>query len=156
MAWSQPRTWSSDKITDAVLNAEIRDNMDALKDPPSDNYTDTYTGSSFSSTTSTSFVAIHANYSLSLSTRGGDILVCFSGVLSAAANWYVDLALDGQRIGGTDGILAGNSRKPIALYWLLTGKPSATYTFDMYWKVASGTLTLENNQVPQFWAREVS
>lgn len=34
MSWTTPRTWASELITTTIMNAHIRDNLNALKDPP--------------------------------------------------------------------------------------------------------------------------
>lgn len=159
MTWTTPKTWSSDKITDEVLNEQVRDQMLALKDPPSDSFTETYTGSTYISSSSTTFTAMGANYSHEITTSGGDILVCFSGLVTAGAlDWFIDFAVDGVRVGGVDGLLAGNGLKPCAIYWLLTDKIANTYTIEMQWKRASGgtDVSLSASQVPQFWVREVN
>lgn len=35
MAWSTPRTWGAELVTVAMMNQHIRDNLNALKTPPS-------------------------------------------------------------------------------------------------------------------------
>ncbi|MEO1163712.1 MAG: hypothetical protein AAFV98_08020 [Chloroflexota bacterium] len=74
MAWTQPKTWSNEPLVASDLNTHLRDNMEALKEPPSANYeldeTSDYT------TTSTTFVDVDStNLSLTLDTNGGDVKV---------------------------------------------------------------------------------
>ena len=39
MAWTAPKTWADDELVTAnVMNTHIRDNLNALKTPPSDHY----------------------------------------------------------------------------------------------------------------------
>lgn len=155
--WTDPQTWGATAIYDDILNTEIRDNVMALKDPPSEEFADSYSGSAFASTTSTSWIAIGGSYNLTLETKGGDILLVFSASVS---NAYLDFAIDGARVGGNDGLLAiptvatyGTSMQMIHVAQdLIAGE----HQFDVYWKVASGTGSLVALAVPQFIVREFS
>lgn len=155
MTWNDPRTWSADAITDAVLNAEIRDNVLALKAPPTDYTHYAFSASSYETTTSTSFVQIDATLALSLTTGGGDVLLSFNAY---ASNCYLDFVVNGSRIGGLDGIAAVPTTPPnsTSMTWLVQDLPAGVHSFDVYWKVASGTGSLMTYVPPSFVAREIS
>lgn len=156
MAWNNP-TWKAESITVEKLNTRLRDNMTALKEPPTDYYHYSYTGASFATTTSTSFAVISANLSLSLTTTGGDVLLVFN---AAASNCYLDFTVDDERLGGTDGILAiptlATYGEQTQMIWLAQNLAAGDHTFEVHWKVASGTGTLYQFVPPSFFAREVS
>ncbi len=185
MAYTAPRTWVAGEIVTATLmNTHLRDNLIALKDPPS-------AASSLNvsdlSTTSTSFTNIDGtNLSLSVTTTGGDLMVGFSGSfvmtntdLSSRCRGALDFTVDGTRQGNTDGILSlgeggfadhadDEGGTPVSFVRLVTGLAAGAHTINMQWKAASdgtGTTTIKlfggagstyNLSEPQFWAREVS
>jgi hypothetical protein len=156
MAWDNPE-WRAEGITPEKLNARIRDNMTTLHAPPTDYYAYTYAASTYETTTSTSFAAIDANLLLSLTTTGGDVWLEF---VASASNCYLDFVVNGSRVGGNDGLHAvptlaafGN---PIRMLWLAQDLAAGTHTFDVYWKVASGTGSLFQYVPPYFMAREMS
>ena len=67
MAWTQPKTWASEPLTSSDLNTHLRDNLEILKDPPSDDNI-LNQGSDYT-TTSTAFVNIDGtNLSLTITT----------------------------------------------------------------------------------------
>lgn len=173
MAYTSPRTWvAGETVTAALLNTHLRDNLIALKDPPTDSYN--VNEASDYNTTSTTFVDIDAtDLALTITTTGGDVLVGFSGSIEentgALEFVYLDVAVDGTRRGGDDGILMiGNtvSTEPqvMSFVYLVTGLSAGSHTFKLQWKVSAGgdaTMwagagTSEKDVHPQFWAREVS
>lgn len=171
--WS-PKTWSAGAVvTAADLNAELRDNLNTLKNPPSDHH-DADEASNYT-TTSTAWVDVDAtDFNLTLDTSGGDVLVGFSGALQIndgnSRYVYLDVLVDSSPAAGDDGILGmglGGSaeRYPVAFVRLISGLSAGSHTFKLRWKVdnSSGTATLyagagtsNNDWHPQFWAREVS
>jgi hypothetical protein len=166
MAWTTPKTWNTgDLVTATDLNTHLRDNLDALKGPPTGSYV-LNQGSDYT-TTSTSFVDLDAtNLSLTITTTGGDVLVVFAGTgLTAGGNAvYLDITLDGTRVGGNDGIVdIYNGYFPIPLVYLLRSVSAGSHTIKLQWKVSGGTGTLfagagtsAFDLHPQFWVREVS
>jgi len=177
--WTTPRTWVDDEIVDAAtLNIHIRDNLNALKNPPSgqvvrDN------GTAYS-TTSTSFVPVdNTNVKVTLTTNGGDVMVGFTGTASAdsttARQMSFDVDVDGNggwanAQGYAGGIMTtaiqstvaqGVSFGPI----LIQNLPAGVHTFTLLWRMNGGTGYLHsdtndadyrNEQPLIFWAREVS
>lgn len=169
MAWTTPQTWAAgNPITDTELNREVRDNLNALKAPPTDSYS--ADEASDWSTSSTSFVAIDGtDLSLSITTTGGDIFVHFHGNVAASvgANIYFQLVLDGVGVVGDDGHIAVNTGsgapgRPVSFSRLLTSVAAGAHTIFINWKTSAGTATLYGGAGtsggdlhPQFFAREI-
>lgn len=155
--WTTPKTFSAEPSTDELWNIYLRDNMTALKSPATDYYNYTYAAGTYEATTSTSFVQIDANLALSLTTYGGDVLLIFN---ASASNCYLDFVVDNSRVGGNDGIFSvptlATWGTPTQMIWLVQDLAAGTHTFDVYWKVASGTGSLFRYAPPSFTAREVS
>lgn len=162
MAWTDPTAWDvGDVLTKDRLNQEVRDNLIALKDPPSANFEGD--GTANYSTTSTTFVDVDdPDFVLTITTNGGDVLVHFHGnVYNTGANGVsqLDVEVDGTRIGYASGMMyaqEGNSEST-TFTRLITGLSAGSHTFKLQWKVLAGTGVLTGlNYSPQFWAREVS
>ena len=161
-------TWASVLVTVAQFNEQIRDNMLALKDPPFD-VVNVNEGADYT-TTSTSFVSIDdagdPDFSLAITTGGGDVLVSFCGTLTNNSGInYLDFTVDGTRFGLDDGIvrMQGAVANAVAFSVWVEGLAAGAHTFVLQWKVSAGTGTLyagagtSNNDLhPQFSAREVS
>ena len=168
MAWTTPKTWADDELVTAnVMNTHIRDNLNALKTPPSDHYE--LNEASDYTTTSTSWVDVDStNLALTITTSGGDVVVQFHGnfFIGSAAYMLLDIDVDGSRIGGDDGIFRytnGSYYQTVSCTRLITGLSAGEHTFTLQWKVSSGTGTLYAGAGtsgwdvhPQFWAREMS
>lgn len=168
MAYTTPKTWTNEPLVASDLNTHLRDNMEALKDPPSANYE--LNESSDYSTTSASFVDVDGtNLSLAVTTTGGDLMVHFHGSINNAGGFatLLDLDIDGSPVAGDDGIITvkGASTDIIAACFtrLITGLSAGAHTIKLQWKVLGSTSTLyagagtSNKDVhPQFWVREVS
>ncbi len=170
MAWTTPKTWTSEPLTSADLNTHLRDNLEFLKDPPTAHYecveTADYT------TTSTTFVDIdETNLSFTLETEGGDVLIGFHGMVqvnsSSKRTIAFDVAIDGERLGGIAGIhivYGLNTEKlPVSFVRLVTSLSAGSHTFSLQWRVSASQATLyagagsgDTDIVPQFWVREVS
>ena len=162
MAWTAPKTWSvGEPLTAPDLNAQLRDNMLALKAPPTtivklDEPGD-YT------TTSTAFVAIDTSrLNLSLTTSGGDVMIVFFANISHATSYtHLDIEFDGALMGGDNGLvrIAGSNFTQASIVCLKTGVSSGLHTIRMMWKVVAGTATLYAGTTldthPMFWAREI-
>jgi len=109
MSWSTPRTWVTDEVVTAtMMNTHVRDNLNALKAPPTDHYE--CDEASDYTTTSTTFVDVDAtNLALTITTAGGDVMVHFHGMINHGGSYkyvYLDVDVDGTREGGDDGIVA--------------------------------------------------
>lgn len=167
MAWTQPKTWSSEPLTSSDLNTHLRDNLEELKDPPSGDYT--LNEVSDYTTTSTTFVDVDAtNLSVTLTTNGGDVFVFFAPLVGLGSSQVVffDLDVDGTGLGGDDGIVAAVPSGvgiAIPVMAMITGLAAGSHTIKLQWKVSGGTATLyagagtSNGDVhPQFIVREMS
>lgn len=166
MAFTSPKTWTSALVTVAEFNEQIRDNMLALKDPPTDLY-DADEGADYT-TTSTSFADIDAtNLALTITTTGGDVLITFTGAtINSGGNTLFDVheSVANARLGGDDGITrAPGSGVPLAIAYWVQGLAAGSHTFKLQWRVNAGTATLyagagtSNADIhPQFAVREVS
>jgi len=158
MAYTSPKTWTNEPLTASDLNTYIRDNLLALKSPPSDNYEVTAGGYT---TTSTSFVDVDAtNLSFTLNTGGGDILVSLVAVLNAPAGTIVgkfDIVVDGISVSAGSGISSNyitTQLENCSFPYLITGVSPGTHTFKLQWKTSANTFGMQPKT--QFWAREVS
>ncbi len=157
MPWTTAKTWAVNELLTAVaLNTHLRDNLNALKDPPT---ALALVGSTYAST-STSFVNIDSTgLAVTITTSGGDVLIGFSGawVMGAAGNiGYLTVAMDGVNIGGASGIalVSSSSAVPLGVAFLKTSVPPGAHTFRLQWRVTGSTVTLY--ALGEFWAREVS
>jgi hypothetical protein len=168
MAYTNPKTWASGVLLSTDMNTYIRDNQTALKDPPFDHYESDEVSNY--STASTTFVDVDAtDFSLSITTTGGDIFVGFTGMLVGVTSnkVFFELELDGVAVGGDDGITGMQSASTIAMpinfgYWIIAPS-AASHTVKLQWRVTGSTTTIyagagtANGDVhPQFYIREVS
>jgi hypothetical protein len=173
MSWTEPKTWTNEPLVAGDLNTHLRDNLEALKEPPTAHYE--LNESADYSVTSTSFVNVDGTkLSLTISTSGGDVMLAFHGFVRAGTNsdtLYFDVEMDGARIGGDDGIIAAMraasggtpTRIPVSFVRLVTSLAAGSHTFKLQWKVSGGTGELYAGAGtsgvdlhPQFWVREVS
>ena len=169
--WKGVKTWGVGEALSANdMLTYINDNLEALKEPPTDNYE--CDESSDYTTTSTSFVDVDAtNLNLTITTTGGDVMVGFTGAVqntTVGKTVCFDIDMDGAREGGDDGITQicnGGTDIPVVqvgMVYLITGLDAGEHTFKLQWKVNGGTAKLfagagtSNYDVhPQFWVREV-
>ncbi len=166
MAWTTPKTWTSEPLTSLDLNTHLRDNLEALKDPPGASYTLNESVNYY--TTSTTFVDVDASkLALTITTGGGDVMVHFHGVVAASSGRVnFDLDVDGTRVAGDDGITRLDTiTAPVSFTRLISGLAAGSHTFRLQWRVSSGanaTLyagagsAVQLDLHPQFWVREVS
>lgn len=173
MAWTTPITFvTGDPLTAAELNANVRDNTQALKSPPTDSYI-ARQGTDYT-TASAAFVDVDAtNLSLTITTTGGDVLIGFYGTMAnsvanqaAGFDVFVDAGAGFVAIAGLDGLIAQSNLSTIAIecisFMHLHTLVAGTYTFNLRWKTSGGTLRLYAGGTasprdirPQFWIREI-
>jgi len=157
-SWTAPMTWSGALVTVAQMNQHIRDNFEFLKDPPTSVVL--LTGETNKTTTSTTFVDVDAagdpDFSLVITTAGGDVWVYFNGIVSNPTNVgfvYFDFTVDGVRHSGVADGLTGagmatgsaNDRLSPGFKVLVTTLAAGAHTFALQWRVAAGTATLYTN-----------
>jgi hypothetical protein len=164
MAWTAPKTWTvGEPLTAPDLNAQLRDNMLALKTPPTalvklDEPSD-YT------TTSTVFVPVDTSrLSLSLTTSGGDVMIVFfANIANSTQATFIDIEFDGVMIGGDEGLgRAPNLHSLCCISVLKTGVAAGGHTIRLMWRVSAAStstlyagVTAGFNTHAHFWAREV-
>jgi hypothetical protein len=158
MAWTTPRTWSAGElVTAAIMNLHVRDNFNMCVTP---NFArGAYTAGANHTTTSTSFANVDAtNITFNVTSAGGMYWLGFSGryVHSVGASYiYFDIAVDGTRLGGTNGLMPCNSSTTGASFQLIAPATltAGTRTITLQWRVSGGTGTLDStNTVNWFYA----
>lgn len=147
MAWTTPKTdFGSETMTAAQANA-LGTNLEYLFSPNSSYYlpdTTDYT------TTSTSFTSINATlgtFKHQIDTDGGNALVIGtivyegSGVNPQQGHW--DIEVDGVSISNGSGMfsvqVAANYEATLPVIYPVEGLSDGTHTFELKWKVTSGT-----------------
>jgi hypothetical protein len=156
-AWSPPRTWIAGEIPTAdTFNTHVRDNLLALKDPPTASYS-AYAIDYI--TTSTSWVDIDAtNLNFVVATNGGRLMInvhimSFHNAQSGA----LDVLVDGVSIGNaTYGIFAYGITGTIeqGRTCLTDVLPAGNHTVKLRYRVTGGSQTKINSLA--CWIREVS
>lgn len=169
MAWTTPKTWSSEPLTSLDLNSNVRDNLNHLKDRLDSSAGNFLSGVSLLQTTATEFVDVDAvNLSLALTTHGGDVLLGFTGTVQCqqgGGSVYFNVAVDNVDYVADEGIIRqqisgsvdNNRPKPLSFVMLIPGLAAGSHTFKLRWKVNSGNTAKMDvvNLHPQFWAKEI-
>lgn len=148
MAWTDRATKSAGDIPIAAEWNESIANENYLLNPNSATFLDTTStsiagGTTQYSTSSTSFTDIDAtDLSHTIETHGGPVLVNIGGVLGAGT--YLDLAVDGTRIGdSTNGLrkAEGATQLSVNITYIVPASSltAGSHTFKLQYKVASGT-----------------
>lgn len=175
MGFSDPITFvANQRFTKAQLQTALRDNMNALKFPPTASYLAKGLASDYS-TTSTSFTDIDGtNMALSITTTGNgsagnaDVFLCLNGMLysSGAIRIYIRFLEDGVALNADDGLLVmemASTVKPLCAQFLRVNATAGAHTYKAQWKVSSGTGVLlagagtSTRDCPAlFWVREMT
>lgn len=169
MAWTSPKTWSSEPLTSLDLNTYVRDNQNHLKDRLDSSVGSFISGATMLTTTSNEFVDVDSVLlSIALATHGGDVLLGFTGTMQSVitgGSAYVNVAVDDRDYIADDGIIChttGNNQdnnryKPLSFVILIPGLSVGGHTFKLRWKTTRGhTLKMDVvNLHPQFWAKEI-
>lgn len=184
MGYTEPKTWTNEPLVAADLNTHLRDNLDALKDPPFAVY-NMVEGTDLT-VSSTSFVDLDATdgkLELTITTTGGDVMICFRCTIRGGASTilFLDVSVDGTAygvttLGAADGLYAVNGLGTAdeidgsVLFWhiipgtALGGIAAGSHTFRLRGKVdATGNVvihrgagTAAGDTAGQFWVREMS
>ena len=169
VAWTAPKTWSSEPLTSLDLNRNVRDNLNHLKNRLDSSAGKLVSGEALLQTTATEFVDVDAvNLSLTLTTHGGDVLLGFTGSAQsgkAGGSIYFNVAVDDVNYVADDGILShqvsasldNNKHKPLSFVMLIADLREGSHTFKLRWKTNAGN-TAKIDVVslhPQFWAKEI-
>lgn len=169
MAWTSPKTWSSEPLTSIDLNTYVRDNQNHLKNRLDASSSRVISSNADLTTMANEFVDVDATkLALTLTTHGGDVLLGFTGTVEHSVNnafTSFNLAVDGVDYIADDGLIGyhGNyssgsgRRKPLSFVLLVTGLSAGSHSFKLRWKTSSrNTATMEVVSLhPQFWAKEV-
>lgn len=155
MAWTTPRTWAANElVTATLLNAHLRDNLNALKSPPSDNIV---TVASAFSTSSTSFVTI-TDAEAECTTAGGRLLISAFGTLTSNAGLTAMLSLliddtdrQGSATQGLQSVYVVVSPSPFCIVYMTPALSAANHTVKLQIKVNTNVVS-----VPQWvlWIQE--
>lgn len=172
MAYTIPKTWTVDELLAATdMNTYVRDNVAALKNPPSF-LTAFASGALVLSTTATTFTAISSALSASLGTYGGDIMVFIQLQLAGDTDTRrisLDWLVNGTALYGAYAFGAGRARAGTTMATtgnttvfgplLVTGLASGTHVFQPVWRTDAGTAFTwaTTGAAPIImWVREVS
>ncbi len=168
MAWTSPKTWSSEPLTSLDLNTYMRDNQNYLKDRLDSSVSTIVSGAIPLTTTSTAFVDVEpSRLSLQLRTHGGEVLLGFTGTVECrqlSHSVYFNVAVDGVDYFADDGVTSlridhatTRRHKPLSFVLLIPGLSAGQHRFTLRWKVSNGnTATINVTELhPQFWAKEV-
>ena len=166
MAWTSPKTWTSEPLTSIDLNTYVRDNQEHLKDRLDNSASKVASAKTSIHSTATSFIDIDSErLAITLTTHGGDVLVGFTGTVRCTAalkSAYFNLAVDGVDYFADDGLVSsafgdGNVGRPFCFVVLVSDLAAGEHTFKMRWKTETGnTVQIDIVSVhPQFWAKEL-
>ncbi|TVR20310.1 MAG: hypothetical protein EA396_10805 [Anaerolineaceae bacterium] len=148
MGWTTPKTWTTEPLTSLDLNTHLRDNLNALKHPPTAHATPAST-QSFSAT---SYQNISGT-TLALTTTGGDVMVGFLGWIRASVGFNTQIAV---RLGGVDYTVAQTDHDlfvPVGGVHLLPDVSAGTHSITLRARVNGGVGQVN---IRQIWAREVT
>lgn len=179
MTWTTPKTWTSEPLLSSDLNTQLRDNLEALKSPPTDIFT-TDNGTNYS-IGNVGWADVDAtDFSLTITPSGDTVLIGFRGVVTYTTDAdgfaFLDVELNNTtRLGGDDGLAVVETKAPsggiitntetVAFLHLLTGlTPNQQITLKLKAKITNGfsVLVYGNNPAStispsaQFWVREIS
>ena len=169
MAWTTPKTWSSEPLTSIDLNTYVRDNQNHLKDRLDASASRVVSGATVLTTTANAFVDVDATkLSLTLTTHGGDVLLGFTGSVrhsGASSTTSFNVAVDDADYVADDGIIGfkngstgdNHRNKPMSFVMLITGLSAGSHTFALRWKTTKhNTASMDVADLhPQFWAKEI-
>lgn len=158
MAWTTPKTnWTTGELVTAQDMNAVGANLAVLKDPA----TALYVTSADAYAAIATFADIDStNLSLEITTAGGDVLVHFCGVMKgkySSIDIYLDIDVDGNRLGGDKGILAvwmPRQHQVVSFSRLIQNLSAGSHTFKLQWKNdgLNGTYLIAG---AQFWVREI-
>lgn len=134
MAWTTPKTWSSEPLTSTDLNTYVRDNQAYLKDRIDGANAAQYNTQVTASTTSATVVDIDAtNLNLTITTTGGDVEVTLIGTGYSSGTTRVVFYVD---VDGTAYFLSASSAQSsthgnVNAVLKITGLSAGEHTFKL-------------------------
>lgn len=139
MAWTTPTTFVAGNVLEAAdLNEQVRDNMTYVHSGKPATSIARNNGSDY--TPGASFADVDAtNLSITLSLTTGRVVISAQVVIKAATSQsidcYLDVAIDGTRHGGTNGITVESTTDPktkgAGFYVMVTGLSVGSHTFKL-------------------------
>lgn len=146
MAWTTPKTWSSEPLTSTDLNTYIRDNQTYLKervDAEAKQYI--RTSGDYTTTSGGAMVDMDTtNMNLTITTTGGDVQITFAGYGSNSntaiivIGFRVDDTTDYEIV--TEEISNSNEEANLSSTYILTGLSAGSHSFKMRWRCNGGTM----------------
>ena len=160
--WSIPRTFTAGMVMNAAdMNTYVSNDLKYLKDPAFGRTALNPTAVASLSTTSTTWTAITAAASLTLTTYGGALHCGFAGLMGAPDNAVFAFEVDGVIYTGIhpSGIYKGLASTPVAFDdWIADITASGAHVIRPAWRVAgagTNTAVLACSGKPAiFWVRE--
>lgn len=164
MAWTTPKTWTAEVLTSSDMNTHLRDNLDALKNPPTDDFTTT----ADESTTSATFVDVDAtDWSLDITPAGTEVWIFarLNVTHTTTGDIYFDIIKDGTTLasgGETNGIAGvtpgASDFDTVDLIYRWTGLTANTaVNFKLQWRTSVATASIGGTNFDSWWAvREMS
>lgn len=144
-AWTSPRTWATGElVTASLMNTHVRDNLNALKEPPGSLVRLT----SDLTTTSASLVDV-SGASITLTTTGGDIYVSFHcSLYGGAAAVQIAVVLDAAvTVLAIQNILnSSGTPEAVSLSHKYEAPAAGSHTVKIRWLTTAGTATMYNTQ----------
>lgn len=173
MGFTDNITWTNTRVTKNQMNEQVRDNLLALKFPPSASYIASGRLTDYS-TTSTSFADVDStNMDLSITTTGdgaggnADVMIALTGALYSASSISIFFRIlrDGVAINADDGlgVSLASGLRCASFMFLDRNVTPGNHEYKLQWKVSSGTGVLCANAgtsgrdiKAQFFIREIS
>ena len=156
-AWTTPLTWTAGMVPgETDFNTYIRDNMNALKDPPFQQIVTASAGDVIA--TASTAIPITGNLSITLTTHGGAIQFCFEGRISGGSNVVLNMDYNGTAFTTLASGFRRANNEYVVMQGFITGLPSGSHTFKPTWlQPAGNNMRLSFSSEPAiFWVREVS
>lgn len=169
MAWTTPKTWTSEPLTSVDLNTYVRDNQNHLKDRIDSSASTVVSGINNYSTTATEWVDVDPqSLALTLQTHGGDVLLGFTGAIYHSGDskvTYFNIAVDDSDYFSDDGVTKFHNPsdndvfrfKPLSIVIMIPSLSPGSHIFKLRWKTSQdNTATMDIvGTHPQFWAKEI-
>jgi hypothetical protein len=169
MAYTAISTFADSSVTAALLNASIRDNQLAIKDPPSGNH-ESNEASNYTMNTTTPTNIDTVDWTKTIVTTGGDVFLGLTanGVSAGSRGAIIEVYIDSATQTIISSIFNSTSKTvphPIPCVYLIQGLSAGSHTFTIRWYLSIGTSlntiyagagTASYDVHPQFWVRELS
>ncbi len=152
MAWTTPQTWSAGTLVDAAaLNTYLSANMAELAAIVIQQQFENL-GTSAITTTSTTDVLVGANFTKAIDIKNNRALIIGSGIFHTAGagtvivSLYVNSVLVVELTRSNSSAATPTNVQPFL--YQITGLTPGTNQFDLYWRITTGTATLDKTNFP--------